>query len=74
MSNVAATASDVIAAFRELPKKERNEVLIRITEDQSIREDLIDLAIYAETRNEPVEPFEDYVASRRERMTNQQSP
>ena len=64
MTPSRATAKVFLTAFRALPKKERQVVLSGIAEDDELREDLLDLALIAERRNEPSRPFRDYLAER----------
>jgi hypothetical protein len=59
-----ATAEVFVTAFRALPKREQQAVLALLTDDQGLREDLLDLATLAERRNEPSRPFRDFVAEK----------
>ena len=64
MTPSRATAEAFLTALRALPKKERQAVLSGIAEDDELREDLLDLALIAERRDEPSRPFRDYLAER----------
>jgi hypothetical protein len=65
MTASQATAEVFLAAFRSLPKRERQAVLSGIAEDSELREELMDLALVAERRDEPSRPFDEYLAERR---------
>ncbi len=60
-----ATAEVFVTAFRALAKSERDEVLVRIARDRSLRQDLLDLATIAERRTEASRPFREYLDERR---------
>ena len=64
MTSSQATAEIFLTALRALPKKEREAVLSCIAEDDELREDLLDLALLAERRDEPSRPFREYVAEK----------
>ncbi len=49
-------------AFKGLPKKERRSVVERLLKDVEFMEDLIDIAILEQRREEPSRPLEDYLA------------
>ena len=57
-----ATAEVFVTAFRALPKKERQAVLALITDDEQLREDILDLAVLAQRRDELSRPFCDFLA------------
>jgi hypothetical protein len=62
-----ATAEVFFTAFKALPKEERDEVLVRIAGDRSLRLDLLDLAALAERQQEPSRPFNEYLSDRDDR-------
>jgi hypothetical protein len=62
MTTSQATAEVFATAFRALPKKERQAVLAIITDDKEVREDLLDLAVLAQRREEPSRPFREFLA------------
>jgi hypothetical protein len=64
MTVVQATAEVFMTAFRALPKKEQHSVLVRMAEDEDIREDLLDLALIEERRCESSRPFREYLAEK----------
>jgi hypothetical protein len=65
MTRTQATAEVFLTAFRALPKRHREAVLLGIAEDERLREDLMDLATIAKRRREPSRPFREYLAERR---------
>ncbi len=52
-----ATAEVFLTALRALPEEERQAVLAHIVEDEEWQEDLQDLAVFSQRRNEPSRPF-----------------
>ena len=62
MTASQATAEIFVTAFRALPKKERQAVLALISDDEQLREDILDLAVLAQRRDEPSRPFHDFLA------------
>ena len=64
MTGAQATAEVFLEALRALPKKQRDAVLIGIADDESLREDLLDLALIAQRRQEPSRPFREYLAEK----------
>lgn len=65
MTASQATAQVFITALQALPKAERRAVLARIADDESLREELLDLALIAERREEPSRSFREYLAEKR---------
>jgi len=59
-----ATAEVFLAAFHALSKTEREKVILGITRDKKMREDLIDLAIIQARKKEPARPFGEYLQNR----------
>ena len=64
MTSEQATAEVFFTALQALPKKERQAVLARIANDESLRQDLLDLALIAQRRDEPSRSFRDYLAGK----------
>ena len=62
MSPTYATADVFLTALKALPKDQRDAVVRRIAEDPALRQDLFDLALIAERRDEPSRPFREYLA------------
>jgi hypothetical protein len=65
MTKTEATAEVFLQAFRALPKKERDEVLVRLAQDKRLGRDFLDLIVIADRGNEPSRPFREYLASRK---------
>jgi hypothetical protein len=65
MSVKEAKAEVFWMAFKGLPKKERQSVIERLLKDTEFMEDLIDIAILEQRREEPSRPLEDYLAERK---------
>jgi len=59
MTKTEATAEVFWTAFKALPRKEQDAVVIRLAEDKKLREDLIDIAIALERKAEPTRPLTD---------------
>lgn len=55
-------------AFRALPKPERRTVVHRFIVDKEFREDLLDLAVFEQRRNEPSRPFRAYLRDRNKKL------
>ena len=64
MSAPQATAEVFLTALQALPKKDRDAVLAKIANDRRLREDLFDLALIAQRRNEPARRFREYLAEK----------
>jgi hypothetical protein len=55
-------------AFKGLPKKEKQSVVIRLLKDKEFMEDLIDTAIISQRRKEPSRSLENYLSERKKRV------
>jgi hypothetical protein len=55
-------------AFKGLPKKEKQSVVIRLLKDKEFMEDLIDTAIINQRRKEPSRSLENYLSERKKRV------
>ncbi|MCK6622357.1 MAG: hypothetical protein HUU32_18500 [Calditrichaceae bacterium] len=65
MTTVEANAEVFWMAFRALPKKERHVIVQKLLLDKEFREDLIDIVILEQRKNEPARSLNDYLAERR---------
>lgn len=65
MTGTEATAEVFWTAFRALSKKERGAVVEKLIHDKEFREDLLDIAIFEQRRNEPSRPLDDYLKGRK---------
>jgi len=54
-------------AFKGLKKEERQSVIERLLKDTEFMEDLVDIAILEQRKQEPSRPLEDYLAERAKR-------
>ncbi|NLF08402.1 MAG: hypothetical protein GX594_10540 [Pirellulaceae bacterium] len=59
-----ATAEVFLTALRALPKEERQAVLSRIVDNEEWYEDLKDLAVFTQRRDEPSRSFRDFLKQR----------
>ena len=57
MTTSQATAEVFLTALRALPDEERQAVLVHIVEDEEWQDDIKDLAVFSQRRNEPSRPF-----------------
>ena len=64
MTSTQATAQVFLTAFKAMPEAERDAFLVLLTEDEELREDLLDLALVAERRDEPSRPLSEFLAER----------
>ncbi len=68
MPAIEARAEIFLMALRSLSKKEREQILTRLLEDEEFREDVLDIALYESRKDEPSRPFRDYLAERRKKV------
>lgn len=61
MTRVQATAEVFVAAFRALPRRQKDAVLSQLAKDRTVREDLIDLAVAEERKKEPSRPLREFL-------------
>lgn len=61
MTQSQATADVFLTAFRALPKQEQGAVLAGIVQDESFREDLLDLGVFEQRRDESSQNFEEFL-------------
>ncbi|NTV66654.1 MAG: hypothetical protein HGB06_03045 [Chlorobaculum sp.] len=64
MTTTNATAEVFLTAFRAMSKKERNAVIDKLLADNEFMEDLIDISIIKQRKNEPSRSLDDYLADR----------
>ncbi len=64
MSVTEAKADVFWMAFKSLPKKEKQSVIERLLKDTEFMEDLIDIAIIEQRREEPSRLLENYLSER----------
>jgi len=56
-----------LMALQSLSKAEKKAVITRLLEDDSLREDILDLALIEQRRGESSRPFREYLAVREKR-------
>ncbi len=61
MTASQATAEVFLIALRALPEEERRAVIARIAEDEEWREDLKDLAVFAQRQAESARSFRGFL-------------
>jgi len=54
-----------IMALQSLSRAEKKAVISRLLEDESLRRDILDLALIRERQEETARPFREYVAERK---------
>jgi hypothetical protein len=64
MTAPQATAEVFITALRALPEDQRQAVLARLVDDEELREDLMDLAVFVRRRDEPATSFREFLGER----------
>ena len=67
MTKTEATAEVFWTAFKVLPRKEQQAVLRRVLQNESLRRDLMDLALIEARRAEPARPLREYLKGSRRR-------
>ena len=63
MAPFQATAEIFMTAFKALPVKERNTFLTKLLNDNSLREDIVDVALAIKRSHEKTKPFRDFLKS-----------
>ncbi|MEK7369078.1 MAG: hypothetical protein AABZ62_05380 [Planctomycetota bacterium] len=69
MTTTEATAEIFWTAFRALSKKEREAVVEKLLRDKEFMEDLTDIVIIEQRKEEPSRPLEEYLADRRKKRS-----
>lgn len=67
MSSIEARAEVFWMAFKSLTREEKQAVIERLLKDKEFMQDLIDMAIIEQRREEPSRPIEDYLAEKKGR-------
>jgi len=63
MAPYQAIAEIFMTAFKALPAKERNTFLAKLLKDNSLREDIMDVAIAMKRGREKTKPFREFLKS-----------
>jgi hypothetical protein len=61
VDSLEAKAEIFFLAFKSMSKKEKDIILNRLVNDNEFREDLIDIALVEQRKNEPSYSFEEYL-------------
>lgn len=65
MNTSAQSKAEVyFMALQSLSKAEKKEVITRLLEDETIREDIIDIALIRQRQGEPTRPLREYMTVR----------
>ncbi len=63
--NVSEAKAEVFwLAFKSMPKKDQHTIVEKLLTDKEFRQDLIDISVIEQRRNEPSRPLTDYLAER----------
>ena len=63
MAPYQATAEIFMTAFKALPVRERSTFLTKLLQDNSLREDIIDIAVATKRSHEKTKPFRGFLKS-----------
>jgi hypothetical protein len=63
MAPYQATAEIFMTAFKALPTRERSTFLTKLLQDNSLREDIIDIAVATKRSREKTRPFRAFLKS-----------
>lgn len=68
MNTVAQSKAEIyLMALQSLTKAEKKAVIARLLEDESLREDILDIVLIQQRHGEPSRPFREYLAVREKR-------
>ena len=67
MSTANATAEVFYTAFKSMSKKEKEAIISKLLTDSDFMEDLIDITIIKQRKNEPSRSLDEYVAEKRKK-------
>ena len=64
--NANDSVADVfLTALKSLPKDQKDAVIAKITADKEFNQDIQDLMVFEQRKEEPVRPFRDYLAQKK---------
>ena len=63
MAPYQATAEVFMTAFKALPARERGTFLTKLLKDNSLREDILDIAVATQRSREKTRPFRGFLKS-----------
>ena len=67
MKATQSRADVYLMALESLSKAEKKAVISRLLEDESLREDILDIALIQQRQGESTRPFHGYLAERKKR-------
>ena len=68
MNTAAQSKAEIyLMALQSLSKAEKKVVITRLLEDESLREDILDIALIRQRQAEPRRPLREYLAVREKR-------
>jgi hypothetical protein len=68
VNTIAQSKAEIyLMALNSLSKAERKVVITRLLEDESLREDILDIALIRQRQGEPSRPLREYLAVREKR-------
>ena len=67
MKTAQSRAEIYLMALESLSKAEKKAVITRLLEDESLREDILDIALIQKRQGESSRPFSEYLAERKTR-------
>ena len=67
MKAAQSKAEIYIMALQSLPEAEKKAVITRLLENESLREDILDIVLIQQRQGESSRPFREYLAGRKER-------
>ncbi len=64
MEAIQSRAEIYLMALESLSAAEKKQIIARLLEDESLREDILDVALIQQRRGESSRPFREYLAER----------
>ena len=68
-TTIQSKAEIYLMALQSLSKAEKKAVIARLLEDESLREDILDIALIRQRTKEPSRPLKEYLAERKKRSS-----
>ncbi|MDO8716520.1 MAG: hypothetical protein Q7J73_06910 [Dehalococcoidales bacterium] len=67
MKAAQSKAEIYLMALESLPRAEKKAVIARLLEDESLREDILDIVLIQQRQGESSRPFREYLAQRKQK-------
>lgn len=64
MTTTESRAEIFAMALRSLSREERRAVISRLLDDETVREDVLDIALIRKRQGDPSRPFREYLAEK----------